>query len=168
MRVAVQWPRNLSSSMQIFRHLGDPAVQVRPSVVTLGNFDGIHLGHQALIEGAVADAKQLGRCSIVLTFEPHPLRVLAPERAPKMLLTHKDKMQLFQAFGVDAVIVQHFDPVFQQCAFMRTTRLILFNARGKKLPSILQGLTCLSNYRANPIESDARPALGAQSPIQPA
>jgi len=112
MRVAVQWPRNLSSPMQIFRHLGDPAVQVRPSVVTLGNFDGIHLGHQALIEGAVADAKQLGRCSIVLTFEPHPLRVLAPERAPKMLLTHKDKMQLFQAFGVDVVVVQHFDAAF--------------------------------------------------------
>jgi riboflavin kinase/FMN adenylyltransferase len=98
--------------MQIFRHLSDPAFQVTESVVTLGNFDGIHLGHQALIKGAVADAKQLGRCSIVLTFEPHPLRVLAPERAPKMLLTHKDKMQLFQAFGVDAVIVQHFDPVF--------------------------------------------------------
>jgi hypothetical protein len=63
---------------------------------------------------------------------------------------------------------QHFDPVFQQCAFMRTASLILFNARGKKLPSILQGLTCLSNYRANAIESDARPAVGAQSPIRPA
>ena len=68
--------------MQIFRHLSDPAFQVTESVITLGNFDGIHLGHQALIKGAVADAKQLGRCSIVLTFEPHPLRVLAPERAP--------------------------------------------------------------------------------------
>ena len=98
--------------MQIFRHLSDPALQVTESVVTLGNFDGIHLGHQALIKGAVADAKQLGRCSIVLTFEPHPLRVLAPQRAPKMLLTHKDKMQLFQEFGVDAVIVQHFDAAF--------------------------------------------------------
>ena len=49
--------------------------------------------------------------SAVLTFEPHPLRVLAPERAPKMLLTHKDKMQLLQALGVDCVVIQQFDRV---------------------------------------------------------
>jgi riboflavin kinase / FMN adenylyltransferase len=112
MRLAVQWPQKLSSPMQIFRHLSDPALQLNRSVVTLGNFDGIHLGHQALIRGAIGDAKRLGCCAIVLTFEPHPLMVLAPERAPKMLLTHKDKMQLFQRLGVDVVVVQHFDRAF--------------------------------------------------------
>jgi riboflavin kinase/FMN adenylyltransferase len=98
--------------MQIFRHIHDPALMPESSIVTLGNFDGIHLGHQALIRGAVADSKRIGAPSVVLTFEPHPLRVLAPERAPKMLLSHKDKMQLLQSFGVDVVIVQHFDLAF--------------------------------------------------------
>ena len=98
--------------MQVFRHIGDPGLTLETSAVTLGNFDGIHLGHQALINGAVADAKRLGGVSAVLTFEPHPLKVLAPDRAPKMLLSHKDKMQLLQSLGVDIVIVQHFDLAF--------------------------------------------------------
>ena len=98
--------------MQIFRHIGDRELSLQGSVATLGNFDGIHLGHQALLRSAVDDARRLGNPSVVLTFEPHPLKVLAPERAPKLLLAHKDKMQLFQSFGVDVVVVQHFDASF--------------------------------------------------------
>ncbi len=98
--------------MQIIRHIDDPALGFDGSSVTLGNFDGIHVGHQALIKNAVDDAQRLGLRSAVLTFEPHPLRVLAPERAPKMLLTHKDKMQLLQFLGVDRVVIQQFDLSF--------------------------------------------------------
>ncbi len=98
--------------MQIIRHIDDPALAFEGASVTLGNFDGIHLGHQELIKNTVDDARRLGVCSAVLTFEPHPLRVLAPERAPKMLLTHKDKMQLLQALGVDYVVIQQFDRDF--------------------------------------------------------
>ena len=78
----------------------------------MGNFDGIHLGHQALLGRAVHDAKDLGGRSVVLTFEPHPLKVLAPEKVPRLILTHKDKMTLLQSFGVDVVIVQTFDAAF--------------------------------------------------------
>jgi len=98
--------------MQIIRHIDDPALAIEGSTVTLGNFDGIHVGHQALIKNAVDDAHRLGLCSCVLTFEPHPLRVLAPERAPKMLLTHKDKMQLLHSLGVDFAVIQQFDRSF--------------------------------------------------------
>jgi riboflavin kinase/FMN adenylyltransferase len=98
--------------MQIFRHLDDPGLALPASVVTFGNFDGIHLGHQALIGGTIADAERLAVPSVVLTFEPHPLKVLAPDRAPKMLLTHKAKMRLLQDLGVDIVVVQHFDMAF--------------------------------------------------------
>lgn len=98
--------------MQIIRHIDDPALAFEGASVTLGNFDGIHLGHQELIKNTVDDARRLGVCSAVLTFEPHPLRVLAPDRAPKMLLTHKDKMQLLQALGVDCVVIQQFDRAF--------------------------------------------------------
>jgi riboflavin kinase/FMN adenylyltransferase len=111
--------------MQIFRHIGDPGLHPEGSVATLGNFDGIHLGHQALIGGAVAEAKRLGVPSVVLTFEPHPLRILAPERAPKMLLSHKDKMQLLQSLGVDIVVVQHFDLAFAKLSAEDFVRGIL-------------------------------------------
>jgi riboflavin kinase/FMN adenylyltransferase len=98
--------------MKIFRHIEDRALSLRESVVTLGNFDGIHLGHQALVRNAVGDASRLGLPSVVLTFEPHPLKVLAPERAPPLILAHKDKMQLLQSLGVEIVVVQNFDVSF--------------------------------------------------------
>ena len=99
-------------TMQIIRHIDDPALALEGASVTLGNFDGLHLGHQELIKNTVDDARRLGVCSAVLTFEPHPLRVLAPDRAPKMLLSHKDKMQLLQSLGVDCVVIQQFDRAF--------------------------------------------------------
>ncbi len=98
--------------MEIIRHIGERNLELAGSVVTLGNFDGIHLGHQALIGGAVSDARRLSVPSIVLTFEPHPLKVLAPQRAPKLLLAHKDKIQLLQKLAVDIVAVQPFDLTF--------------------------------------------------------
>jgi riboflavin kinase/FMN adenylyltransferase len=98
--------------MQVFRHIDDPGLALERSVVTLGNFDGIHMGHQALLRGAIRDSQQLGVPSVVLTFEPHPVKVLAPAHAPKMILAHKDKMQILQSLGVDIVIVQHFDLSF--------------------------------------------------------
>ena len=113
--------------MQIVRHIDDPALSLPGSVVTLGNFDGIHLGHQALISGAVAEAKRLAIPSVVLTFEPHPLKVLAPERAPKMLLSHKDKLQLLQALCVEVVVIQSFDLSFAKLAAEEFVRSILVN-----------------------------------------
>ena len=98
--------------MEIFRHIEDPRLSVSASVVTLGNFDGIHLGHQALIRCSVEESRRSGGPSVVLTFEPHPLKILAPSRAPKLILAHKDKMRLFQSFGVDIVVIQNFDASF--------------------------------------------------------
>jgi riboflavin kinase/FMN adenylyltransferase len=98
--------------MEIFRHIDDRRLRLTESVVTMGNFDGLHLGHRCLIRSAVEDARRLGNLSIVLTFEPHPLKILAPERAPKLILSHKDKMQLLQSFGIDIVVIQNFDAAF--------------------------------------------------------
>ena len=120
--------------MQIVRHLDDPGLSLSASVVTLGNFDGIHLGHQALIGGAVAEAKKLTIPSVVLTFEPHPLKVLAPERAPQMLLAHKDKIHLLQALGVDVVVIQSFDLSFAKLSADEFVRGILVNRlKAKKI-----------------------------------
>jgi riboflavin kinase/FMN adenylyltransferase len=98
--------------MEILRHLDDRLFSSLGSVASLGNFDGLHVGHQALVRNAVEDARRLGVPSVVLTFEPHPLNVLAPARAPKLLLSHKDKMELLQSFGVGVVVIQKFDAAF--------------------------------------------------------
>jgi riboflavin kinase/FMN adenylyltransferase len=98
--------------MEILRHIEDRGLSVSGSVVTMGNFDGIHLGHQVLIRNAVAESTSSRVSSVVLTFEPHPLKILVPERAPRLILTHKDKMQLLRGFGVDIVIIQPFDRRF--------------------------------------------------------
>lgn len=78
-------------------------------VVAIGNFDGVHLGHQALVRAAVADARACGGAAVVLTFDPHPVRVLAPERAPRTLFTLGQRAEILAALGVDAVAVLGFD-----------------------------------------------------------
>src|SRR5713226_6109316 len=98
--------------MEILRHIESRPLSILRPILLMGNFDGIHLGHQALLRRAIDDAKEMSGRSVVLTFEPHPLKVLAPQRAPRLILTHKDKMTLLQSFGVDAVIVQTFDAAF--------------------------------------------------------
>jgi riboflavin kinase / FMN adenylyltransferase len=98
--------------MEVFCDIEDFYQPELKTVVTMGNFDGIHLGHQALVGNAVTEAKQRHTKSVVFTFEPHPLKLLAPERAPQMIVNHQDKMDMLQALGVDAVIVQTFDRRF--------------------------------------------------------
>jgi len=100
--------------MKIIRDIRATGVAVPSSVITLGNFDGIHLGHQALLRNAVADAHAGGIPSIAFTFDPHPLKVLAPQRAPQLLVTVEDKMKLFGAAGIDIVVLQSFDTAFAQ------------------------------------------------------
>jgi len=93
----------------------------------MGNFDGIHLGHQSLLKRVVQDAKAQDGCSVVLTFEPHPLKVLAPQRAPRLILTHKDKMQLLQFYGIDVVINQEFNSAFANTEAIEFVRRYLID-----------------------------------------
>jgi len=120
--------------MKAFSNIEDQQLSITGSVVTLGNFDGIHLGHQALVRHTVEESKRLGYPSIVLTFEPHPLKVLAPERAPRLLLTYQDKLDLFKTYGVDIVVAQRFDRQFASITaedFVR--RFLVGRLRTKKL-----------------------------------
>ena len=82
------------------------------SVVTLGAFDGVHLGHQALIARAVAAAKQQRLPSIAYTFDPHPAKVLAPKVAPRTLTSVAERVRLMRSYGIDRVIVEPFDASF--------------------------------------------------------
>ena len=81
-------------------------------VVTVGNFDGIHLGHQAILRTVVARAADLGGEAVVYTFHPHPRKVLRPESAPGLLTTLDQKIELLASHGVDAVVVEPFTLAF--------------------------------------------------------
>jgi riboflavin kinase/FMN adenylyltransferase len=83
--------------------------QLRGGIVALGNFDGFHLGHQAVVGRAVEDARASGRPALVATFDPHPVRFFRPDAAPFRLTTLDQRARLFQAAGADAMIVFHFD-----------------------------------------------------------
>lgn len=86
------------------------------SVVTIGNFDGVHLGHQELIKTAVERAKALGVPAVVFTFEPHPLTVLKPELKLRRLFDVEDRREQFERLGVDTLVVQPFSRDFSQQA----------------------------------------------------
>lgn len=82
----------------------------QPLSLAMGVFDGVHVGHRAVIAAAVEDARRWGHQAGVLTFDPHPLRVLAPERAPRQLLASTDhKACLLQEMGVEVMVVMPFD-----------------------------------------------------------
>jgi riboflavin kinase/FMN adenylyltransferase len=78
------------------------------AALAVGNFDGVHRGHQALVALAVRDARAAGGTSVVLTFDPHPSRVLSPDRAPSSLMTLEQKAEVLAGLGVDRLAVLPF------------------------------------------------------------
>ena len=95
--------------MRIWRSLDDVPVDLGRTVVTIGNFDGVHLGHQHVIERAREVADELGvRDVVAVTFDPHPIAVLRPEHAPPTLTTIDTRVQLLDQAGVDDVLVVPF------------------------------------------------------------
>jgi riboflavin kinase/FMN adenylyltransferase len=82
---------------------------LRGAVAALGNFDGFHLGHQAVAGEAIAQAKAAGRPAIIATFDPHPVRHFAPDAPPFRLTTLDQRQRLFEAAGADAMLVFEFD-----------------------------------------------------------
>lgn len=86
----------------------------RGGVGTIGNFDGVHRGQRAILDRAVARARELGAPAVVITFDPHPLAVLAPDRAPVPLTTPKQKEALLEDVGITEMLVVRFTPEFSR------------------------------------------------------
>jgi len=97
--------------MRLF-HGTNNADIARPTVLTLGVFDGLHLGHQLIMNTVVDRARAIGAVPTVITFEPHPRAVLHPESAPPLLQTFDQKIEALGVLGIEQTIVIHFDQAF--------------------------------------------------------
>jgi riboflavin kinase/FMN adenylyltransferase len=97
--------------MQVLRQLSALAQLNRPLHVAIGVFDGVHLGHQRVINQARQDAGK-DEAAVVITFDPHPMRVLHPDKVPPLLTSLPHKLQLIEQLGVDAALVLTFDAAF--------------------------------------------------------
>ena len=104
-----------------------------PSVVTLGNFDGVHKGHRAVLSTVVEQAGARGAHSVAVTFDPHPVAVLHPERAPQIITSPDQRLDLLSATGLDAVLVMEFTREFAQWTPERFVVEVFVKALGARL-----------------------------------
>ncbi|HET6469167.1 MAG TPA: bifunctional riboflavin kinase/FAD synthetase [Geminicoccaceae bacterium] len=95
--------------MRVHRRFDSLPDEARGAAVAIGNFDGVHLGHRAVVRAAAADARRLDVALGVVTFEPHPRQVLHPDRAPGRLTSFGRKAELLRALGVERLFVLPFD-----------------------------------------------------------
>lgn len=133
------------------------------SVVALGMFDGVHIGHQKLIREAVNLAKQLDAQCVICTFDRHPLSVLRPDKAPEALLTLDENIKKFEALGAEWTLVKPFTPAFaavspedflkELCENMRVAGIVAgenytFGSRGRGNARMLLDMQQTFNYIA--------------------
>ncbi|MGA0568741.1 bifunctional riboflavin kinase/FAD synthetase [Rathayibacter sp. KR2-224] len=100
--------------MKVFRSIDEIPDDFGPSAVTVGKFDGVHLGHRAVIGRLLSVAGREGLLSVVVTFDRNPLAVVAPERCPEDLVSLDQKLELLEQTGIDAVLVLTFDRALSQ------------------------------------------------------
>jgi riboflavin kinase/FMN adenylyltransferase len=95
--------------VQRWNSLTQVPADLGPSVVTLGNFDGVHVGHRAVLASVVELARARGAAAVAVTFDPHPLAVLHPDRAPELITSVDQRLDLVRDLGLDGVLVMAFD-----------------------------------------------------------
>jgi riboflavin kinase / FMN adenylyltransferase len=100
--------------MRLLYSIEELAMVPGPTYLAIGMFDGIHLGHQAVIGKAVRNARQTGGSAVVVTFDPHPIRVLRPEKAPRLLMDPGQKRRMVERLGADAILTITFTPGFSK------------------------------------------------------
>ena len=116
--------------MEVFRHFES---QKNPCVMTIGNYDGIHLGHQSLINQVIELSKDKGMQSAVMTFEPHPREFFQPNEAPSRIISLREKLEFFESKGIDHVHVIRFDELFANLAAGDFLKIIKENLHVKLL-----------------------------------
>ncbi len=100
---------------------------IKPSIVTIGTFDGVHLGHQKILSKLVSEGKKSKLETIVLTFFPHPRKILNPSIQLSLLNTQSEKIELFKSSGIDNLITQKFNKDFSEYSAEKYVQKILVN-----------------------------------------
>jgi riboflavin kinase/FMN adenylyltransferase len=111
--------------MEIIKGIENLQKPFRNPVVTLGNFDGIHLGHQRIFEKLKEEARKFAGESVVVTFEPHPLKILSPGQCPPLLTPFKKKMMLMEKVGVEKVLCIQFTKAFSEISAVEFVKNVL-------------------------------------------
>jgi len=113
--------------MKVATSLADVDVS-HASVVSIGNFDGLHVGHRAILETVIAKAREIGAQSVAMTFSPHPIQFLAPDRAPRLISTPEQKIRLIESTGLDLLFIAKFDHGFSRMSPEHFVRKYLIEA----------------------------------------
>jgi hypothetical protein len=122
----------------------------KPTVVTIGNFDGVHLGHQKILSGVLERARAAELMATVLTFYPHPSRVLRPEAAPALLATLDQRLAGFEVAGLDAALVMRFDAELAKVSaedFVRYNLVEILRARAVMVGGNFRFARCTARGR---------------------
>jgi riboflavin kinase / FMN adenylyltransferase len=114
----------------VFRSLAEIPAGFGPTVAAIGNFDGVHRGHQEILAGVVTEARAMGARAVAITFDPHPEQFLRPAKAPKLLTPLVERVRLLSATGVDAILILKFDAALAELTPDEFVRSILVAALG--------------------------------------
>ena len=118
--------------MKIFDHLDKIREPFKNAVITIGNFDGVHIGHQALFHEVIEMAETVGGTSIAMTFEPHPIRVLKQNGHPPLITLYEQKAELINRTGIDVLICIPFSKSFAALSADQFIRELLVKKIGMK------------------------------------
>jgi len=118
--------------MEIILGLDQLKRPLRNPVVTLGNFDGVHLGHQRILRKVKEEASKIDGEAVVITFDPHPLKVLAPGRCPPFLTSFRNKMGLLEKSGIQTVLCIQFSVFFSKISPFDFVKNILVEKIGAR------------------------------------
>lgn len=103
---------------------------IKPSVATIGNFDGVHLGHQALIRKVLQVAGETGATPALVTFDRHPLAVIAPDKAPRLITTLRQRAEEIERLGVEILLILRFDDELRHLSPEDFVRRVIVDALG--------------------------------------
>ena len=121
---------NKPGAMSLFHSAAEIPSGYGPSVAAIGNFDGVHLGHQEILSAVVAEARSVCARALAITFDPHPDQFLRPAEAPRLLTPISERLRLLSFTGIDAVVVLPFDAALASLPAREFARGILVDALG--------------------------------------
>lgn len=135
--------------MELVEHIDKIEKPYKNAVITIGNFDGVHIGHQALFHEVIEKADEISGTSIVMTFEPHPIRLLMQNGQPPMITLYEQKVELIESSGIDVLICVPFTREFAAISAKEFVEDILLRRIGMKAIVVGKDYTFGKNREGN-------------------